>query len=155
MSAQQNDYNDYWDDENIDNDYWPPDEDDYEDEWPPCNTNCGPICEHWGGDGSCMLAIEEQAAESEDYHSKYTLDGVLCPVCNQSLILHQVKADELYIWPTDEYGPMVGLEVYAAYDTPKEILHTKGKIYHIKIHSAKPHEKLIQLLGKSSRLSYR
>ncbi len=36
----------------------------------PCDR-CGPWCEHWGGDGLCMLAIEQQAKETKEFEMKY------------------------------------------------------------------------------------
>ena len=63
-----NDYDDLeddrygWDDELYD-DYNPCDDD-------PC-SHCGIWCDHWGGDGLCLLQIEQQAMEDEEYHKNY------------------------------------------------------------------------------------
>ena len=34
--------------------------------WPEC-TDCGPECPYWGGDGICMIAIEEMSKLYDEY----------------------------------------------------------------------------------------
>jgi hypothetical protein len=41
-------------------------------EYPRCQMICSIGCEHWGGDGLCMLELEEMAAQDRYYrHQKW------------------------------------------------------------------------------------
>ena len=128
--------------------------DDFEDEEDQlsCN-NCGPWCPDWGGDGLCMIAIEQQANEGEEYHHKYVIQATPCPTCNEKLTLYTIPVTKLWTWPGDFYNPIIALNIYGAYDIPKGELHrflTEGKTtVHIWTGTGKARsECLIRLIGE-------
>ena len=138
-----NDYDDLeddrygWDDELYD-DYNPCDDD-------PC-SHCGIWCDHWGGDGLCLLQIEQQAMEDEEYHKNYLTENVPCPVCGKYLNQYEIPTDKLWTWPGGFYNPMIALEIYSAYGVAKGEVHHKNNVYHVWIGDGKyREEKLIKL----------
>lgn len=136
----------------YDHDYTDWDEDDWdEDDWDdPCDR-CGPWCEHWGGDGLCVLALEQFAAEREEFE-KYVFERRTCPVCGVELIEYQITVDKLWQWPGD-INPIIGLEIYAALGTPKGELHRAGPLCHIWVGEGEyRQEKLIRLLGQNGTI---
>ena len=52
----------------YDEDEWPPDYEDEEDQ--ECDS-CDPWCPEWMGDGLCMVAIEEQPRQQEEYLKRH------------------------------------------------------------------------------------
>jgi len=123
-------------------------EDDYDED--PC-SKCGPWCEQWGGDNLCMLEIEEQARQGEEFEKRHVSISK-CPVCGKVLKQFSIPADELWIWPGEwpndpnrYYTPMIALfEVYGAIYTPKGVFHSDGNIHHIWT-GDKDNQKLIRL----------
>jgi len=101
-----------WSDSDYDwdNDEW--DEGDWEedelDEWA---NICSPLrCgDCWGGDGICMLEIEQLAAEQEDFERHYVQKGVPCPHCGAALTQYQIPTTRLWVWPGGFYNPMIAL----------------------------------------------
>jgi hypothetical protein len=128
-------------------DDWTYDEYDWEDEADEFSCdNCGPWCLEWGGDGLCMAAIRQQAADDEDYCDRYVTEGVPCPVCGKELVQYAIPVDELWIWPGDFYNPMVALGIYAFYDAPKGEIHRSNGVCHIWVGDGEyRQEKLIKL----------
>ena len=148
---------DYYEDEDDgdyvseypDDDMW--DEDDaWRDDEPSCD-NCGPWCGHWGGDGLCMLAIEQEAAMSYEYDVNFVTEKVSCPVCGKPLTQYEIPVDEIWTWPGDFYPPMKAIEIMGILDTPKAIIcqyqQTSGDIFHVIIGGSPPVEKLIWCSG--------
>lgn len=137
MTKWQDDFEDYYDE--------PEEEERWED---PC-SRCGPWCEHWAGDGLCMLVIEQQAKDHEEYYRECVTDNVHCPVCGKLLTEYKVPTDTLWTWPGDFYNPMIALGIFCAYDTPKGVLHSHNEVYHIWTGEGKyRQEKLIRLIGE-------
>lgn len=106
----------FWLDDNIDDDSW----DD------PCDR-CGPWCEYWGGDGLCMVIIEQQAKETERFEQKY-VSTQSCPHCNIKLTLYQIPTDQLWTWPgewpgDEYYSPMIALDIFSVLGAPKGEVH--------------------------------
>lgn len=124
-------------------------EEDAEDEF-SCD-HCGPWCSDWGGDGLCMLAIEQQANEQEEYDKNFIKENQTCPVCKQSLKQYEVPVDELWTWPGDFYNPMVAIGIFGILDTPKGEIHRSGNLCHVWVGAGEyREEKLILLSGKRS-----
>ena len=110
---------------------------------------CGPHCEHWGGDGLCMLEIERQAQESEEYQREFVTENVHCPVCGEQLTEFKIPATELWLWPGDFYNPMIALDIYGILGAPKGVLHHHENVYHIWVGLGQyGKEKLIRLTDK-------
>ncbi len=138
------DYELEWYDEDCDDDL-------YSDSGDPCD-HCGPHCGHWGGDGLCMLEIEELARQHEEYEKRYYRQAAICPVCRHRLPRYDIETDELWVWPGGWYSPIIGLEIYAAYGMPKGEIHRAGNVCHIWIGEGEArHEKLVRLLGGDQR----
>lgn len=121
----------FWYDEEEEDD----DDDDDENWGDPC-SRCGPWCEHWAGDGLCMLAIEQQAQEAERFEKKYVTENVDCPHCGKGLTRYQIPTDRLWVWPGEwpggeYYNPMIALDIFAVMDTPKGEVHPPldGRFY--------------------------
>lgn len=60
-------------------DWDPVDDEEYEDEilfgeYPRCQEICSMGCEHWGGDGLCMLELREMAATEKYYRHQRWYD---------------------------------------------------------------------------------
>ena len=104
----------------------------------PCDQ-CGPWCEHWGGDGLCMLVIEQMAEEEKFFEKKY-MSTNKCPVCDVELTQYQIPTDQLWTWPGvwledgEYYNPMIALGIFGAYGGAKGEVHpafeSKGFMYH-------------------------
>jgi len=133
------DEDEYWDiDEGSS---WYDEEDEYLESQDPCD-NCGPWCEHWGGDGLCLLAIEQQQKEWEKFEREfYSIQR--CPVCGKTLEQWEIPVNKLWVFP-GEFNPMIGLSIYGAYDIPKSIIHIDRNVYHIWV-GQKYNQKLIKL----------
>jgi hypothetical protein len=123
---------------------------DYGDDWDdPCDR-CGPSCPDWGGDGLCMIQINQQAEENRDFQEKCVVTNYYCPVCGKPLTLYKIPVDELWVWPGDFYNPIIALNIFSVYDAPKGELHRSGNIVHIWVGDpAGDNQKLIQLGGKA------
>lgn len=130
----------------------------WEDDWEESDEyaelscdNCGPWCEHWAGDGLCMLAIEQQAAEWDDYYAKYVTKNVHCPVCGAKLTMYAIPTDKLWTWPGHFYNPMIALDIFCVYDAPKGEIHNCAGIHHIWTGTGKlRQEKLIHLIPSTA-----
>src|SRR3990172_1608441 len=92
--------------------------------------HCDPWCECWGGDGLCMLEIERQVEEAEEFEMLYVAKA-FCPVCGLALTEYSIPTDKLWAWPGDFYNPMIALEIFAVYDAPKGEFHRHGNLAHI------------------------
>lgn len=102
--------------------------DDYED----CG-NCSPWCPHWGGDGLCMIAIEEQTRQREEYLKLHTRTS-RCPVCGTELTEYDVYAGEgePWTWSAGFYDPMIAvMDVMGPLWLNKGVLHSQGKVHHV------------------------
>jgi len=141
-----NEYDDY--DEYNDDDADP---NDYGDPCDPCDMSC----EHWGGDGICLLEIDIQEQEEEAYLSKYSRKNTRCPICGNYMTQYHIPTDRLWVWPGGKWefagSAMLGVMVYGAYDCPKGILckWSRGEYiyYHIWV-GAIDNQKFIKLLKK-------
>ena len=109
--------------------------DEFSDSEDPCDR-CGPWCECWGGDGLCMLAIEQQAQEAEQFYKKYVSDNQPCPHCGKELTRYHIPVDRLWFWPGEwpdgeHYNPMIALDIFAVIDAPKGEVHkpVQGRFY--------------------------
>lgn len=134
---------DYYDDPDYD-DFEDPDDWDIDD---MCD-HCGPWCEHWGGDGLCMLVLQEQGRQRKHYHENHVRDST-CPVCGAELEEYDVysRDGELWSWNPEFYDVMIGLEVYTPYFVPKGELHHEGDVYHVWMGTDENRtEKLIKVL---------
>lgn len=136
----------------YDDEFWEDDDFEYE---LSCD-NCGPWCEHWGGDGLCMLAIVAQAAESDHYHDNFVTEDAVCPGCNKKLTMYEIPTDKLWVWPGDFYNPMIALEIFAVYDASKGEVHPReGKTHHIWVGQGPgARECLIKLSGQDGLDKY-
>lgn len=124
----------------------PSDEDDYNDD--PCFHGCHYTCEHWGGDGICMLEVEELARQDQEYQEKYVTQ-TSCPVCQQALTQYAIPTDEIWHWPGNFYSPIIAVSIFCVLDVPKGVLHSQDNIHHIWIGEGEFRtEKLIHLMGK-------
>lgn len=142
-------YNTTWMDESYD-EYWEDDED-YNDWGDPCDP-CDMSCEHWGGDGICLLAIDMQEKDEKEYAEKYTRENTRCPVCGNYMTQFHIPTDKLWQWPGGRWefagNGMLGLMVYGAYDCAKGVLCKKdiGKYTYFHIWVGKTdNQKLIKL----------
>ena len=136
-------YNTTLDDFDDDFDYG--DGDDEDDMFNPC-SRCGPECPEWGGDGLCMIEINQQAQEFDHYFELFPVTDVFCPICGVKLPCYSVPESELWSW--SEFSPLIGLEVYSAHSVPKGEHHRDGNLVHIWIGSQSEEGRLIRLLGK-------
>jgi hypothetical protein len=130
--------------------------DDFDDEVDEFSCdNCGPWCEHWGGDGLCMLAIAQSGAENEHYEANFVTPNVTCPECGKILTMYEIPVDELWLWPGDFYNPMIALDIFAVYDAPKGEIHRHGDLCHIWVGTGEHRrECLILLSGKDGLAKY-
>ena len=132
--------------EEWDEEYWE-EEGYYDDEggWDDvegCDGICMPECPYWGGDGICMLAVEEYAGHEEEYEREHVYDAE-CPVCHKELKCYEVF-DDLWEWSGH---PLLAVEVYGFYSTPKGVLHSRGNVFHIWIGEGENREeRLIKVL---------
>lgn len=130
-----------------------PDEygEDCEEDWEsddPCD-NCGPWCNEWGGDGLCMLVINEQARQRREYDRKHT-GTRKCPICKKKLKRYDcLNVDSLWSWSLDPYDPMIAIDVLGPLWLNKGEIHHKGNLYHVWIEwGSGKEERLIRLLPR-------
>jgi hypothetical protein len=141
--GEMSEYDDWLEDIDEGEDY-----DEYDPSENDLCAHCGPSCEHWGGDGLCMLQIEQQANEAQEYEEEFVHQNVHCPECGVKLTMYDIPVNELWLWPGDFYNPMIALNIYAVYDAPKGELHRKLDICHIWVGEGEGREeKLIRLTG--------
>ena len=129
--------------------------DDYEDieEDEDCDT-CGPWCPEWGGDELCMIAIEEQTRQREEYLKRHTR-AATCPVCGAELTEYDVYAgdNEPWTWSAGFYDPMIAvMDVMGPLWLNKGILHSQGRVHHVWIEwGTGRDERLLRYLEANTR----
>lgn len=134
---------DYMDDLDDEADDW--DDGDSYDDGVCTPMKCGDC---WGGDGICMLEIEAQARQGDEYARLYVSESVPCPVCGALLNEYKIPVEKLWTWPGDFYNPIIPLGIFAVYDVPKGVVHDAGNVHHIFVGDGEYRsEKLITLLG--------
>lgn len=109
-------------------------ESDYDwDEWAnTCSpSRCGDC---WGGDGICMLEIEQLANEQSDFEQSYVQKAVACPHCGSVLTQYQIPTTRLWVWPGGFYHPMIALQIFAVYDAPKGEVHEPTESHYHRFH---------------------
>ncbi len=118
-----------------DNDEWHDEDWDNDEDWDEWANTCSPSrCgDCWGGDGICMLEIEQLAAEQEDFEQHYMQRAVQCPHCGAVLTQYQIPTTQLWTWPGGFYSPMIALDIFAVYDAPKGEVHepVTGRFYNL------------------------
>lgn len=107
-----------------------------DDDWDEWSSACSPSrCgECWGGDGICMLEIEQLAAEQEEFERHYVQPAVPCPHCGAVLTQYRISTTRLWTWPGDFYSPMIALNIFAVYDAPKGEVHEPSESHYHRFH---------------------
>jgi hypothetical protein len=138
---------DYQDDE----EYWLDEEDLYDEDELSCD-NCGPWCPDWGGDGLCMVAIEEQARQRDEYVKKHVRDA-RCPVCGAALREYDVYSGDgkPWTWSAGFYDPMIAvMDVLGPMWLNKGVFHSKDRVHHVWIEwGAGREERLLRYLEEN------
>ena len=112
--------------------------------------NCGSWCPEWGGDGLCMLEIEEQSKMRKEYEENHTRKGK-CPICGKELDEYDIYAGEAepFTWSAGWYYPILGIEVLGPLWLNKGVIHGKDGIFHVWIEwGTGKQERLLHYLTK-------
>ena len=108
--------------------------DEYEEEenYEDC-VGCGPWCSEWGGDGPCIIAIEDQNRQREEYMKRHTRSSRY-PICGAKLTEYDVYAKEAepWMWSAGSYDPMIAvMDAMGPLRLNKGILHSQGRVHQV------------------------